>query len=583
MHQGQGYGHAGQDDVGLRVMTRSRSPHPILETVRPGLAAPKGRSAAGAAAATVEPGPSADPSMNDALPAKSASRITVSSSFSPSSTSTAVSLGSIYVRYQVARIGPYQVVCQLADGGMASVALTLHRSVAGFQRLCVVKRIHPHLARNRGFTEMFVDEAQIAASINHPYVCSVLSFGRSQNSYYIAMEFLEGEPLSALFRRVARSPEIGDERRFPLIVARLLANLAEGLHAAHTLRDNRGAPMDVVHRDVTPQNLFVLYDGSVRVTDFGIARARMRLHHTDGEVLKGKLAYVAPDVLNRAPPSAQVDVWGLGVVLWELLTGRRLFAGTSEGETVILVTSHAVPRPSEFRTNIPAELDRIVLRALDRDRTRRYRTARDLASDLESFLMASGDAIPAMDVSVWMGQVFPDGIGRIQALRELAAHVGGTIGDELFASTSSSPPRDEPGEPCSVSKLSVAPPTSKRIAGKATRPTSLPSPKRRGTPQPARAWRGPGAGILAFVGALAAALSATDTPRLATGEIYVTTPGSVVEVWANGSNLGRTPGRFRLRVGRQELPLRGSGGVRRTLSVDVTSGSSTPVSVPLAP
>jgi serine/threonine protein kinase len=561
---------------------RSRSPGPIIETVRPGVRSAKGRR--GGVAATVEPTPSADPSLNDALPAKSASRITVSSSSSQSSIGTAVSLGSIYVRHQVARVGPYQVVCQLADGGMASVALTLHRSVAGFQRLCVVKRIHAHLARNRGFTEMFVDEAQIAANINHPSVCRVLSFGRSQNSYYIAMEFLEGESLSALFRRVARSPEIGDDPRFPLIVARLAANLAEGLHAAHTLCDNRGAPMDIVHRDVTPQNLFVLYDGSVRVTDFGIARARMRLHHTDGEVLKGKLAYVAPDILNHAPPTAQVDVWGLGVVLWELLTGRRLFAGASEGETVMLIMSQPVPRPSEFRTNVPAELDRIVLRALERDQNLRYRTARDLASDLEHFLMASGDTIPAMDISDWMARVFPDGIGRIQSLRELAAHVGGMIGDELFGSTSSSPPRDEPGEPCSVSKLSIAP-SIERAVDQATSssPTPLPSPRRRGALKPAGARRRPWGVIIAFVGVLGMATSATTTGSRATGEIYLTTPGSVAEVWANGTSLGHTPGRFTLRAGRQELQLRGSNGARRTLSVDVTIGSSTPVSVPLAP
>lgn len=565
---------------GPGLMTpRPRSRRSIVETAL--WRSAQGRRA-GAAAATVEPTPNASPERNDALPAKSASRITVSLSPSTSSTSVAASLGSIHVRQRTARIGPYQVVCPLADGGMASVSLMLHRSVGGFQKLCAVKCIHPHLARNRGFTEMFVDEAQIAASINHPYVCSVFSFGRSENSYYIAMEFLQGEPLSALFRRVARSPKIGDEPRFPLIVARLLANLAEGLHAAHTLHDNVGVPMDIVHRDVTPQNLFVLYDGTVRVTDFGIARARSRLHHTHGDVLKGKLAYVAPEILNHAPPSAQVDVWGLGVVLWELLTGRRLFAGSSEGETVMLVMSHAVPRPSEFRTNVPAELDRIVLRALERDQKLRYRTARDLASDLERFLTASRDAVPAMDISAWMAQVFPDGAERIQGLRELAAHVGAMTGDKAFGRTSSSPPTDEPGEPCSVSKLSIAPSTERIVdQGTSWPPTSPSSPKRRGARKPASARRRPWGVILTFVGALAMTPSATVTDSLATGEIHVTTPGSVTEVWANGTKLGQTPGR--LRAGRRELQLRGSNGAPRTLSVDVTIASSSPVGVPPAP
>jgi eukaryotic-like serine/threonine-protein kinase len=563
------------------VTLRSLSHRPVIETVRPGRRSAKGRRA-GAAVATIEPTPDAGQARNDALPAMSESRI-MSYPPSPSCVSLAASVGSIHVRQQAARIGPYQVVCELAVGGMASVVLTLHRSVEGFQKLCAVKRIHPHLVRSRGFTEMFVDEAQIAASINHPYVCSVFSFGRTQDSYFIAMEFLQGEPLSALFRRVARSPELGDEPRFPLIVARLLANLAEGLHAAHTLHDNQGVPMDIVHRDVTPQNLFVLYDGSVRVTDFGIARARMRHHHTHGEELKGKLAYIAPEILNHAPLSAQVDIWGLGVVLWELLTGRRLFAGSSEGETVILVMSQSVPRPSEFRTNVPAELDRIVLRALQRDQNLRYRSARDLATDLERFLTESGDTVPAMDISAWMTRVFPDGAERIQGLRELAAHVSAMTSDKAFSLTSSSPPADEPGVPCSVSKMSTAPLTAQPVAHQSTSPpTSLPSPKRRGTPS-ARARRWSWHVVLAFAAVLGMAPSATSTPNLASGELYITTPGVVAEVWAHGSNLGPTPGGFRFRAGRQELQLRGRNGARRTLSVDVTSGSATPVSVPLAP
>ncbi len=346
----------------------------------------------------------------------------------------------IRVRQEHARIGPYQVVCELASGGMATVYLTLHRSVEGFQKLCAVKRIHPHLAGDRAFTEMFVDEAQIAARISHPYVCSVFSFGRSQDSHFIAMEFLRGEPLSAVSRRVARSPELGDDPHFPLLAARIIANLAEGLHAAHTLRDDRGALLEVVHRDVTPQNLFLMYDGSVRVTDFGIAQARQRLHHTQGQKLKGKLSYIAPELLNRGTASAQVDVWGLGVVLWELLAGRRLFLGSSEGETLASVMSRVVSAPSEYRATVPLELDRIVLRALERDPQHRYRSARDMARDLERFLKNCGDAVPAMDVADWMTRVFPDGAERLQGLAELAAHVSAETADETVVRVPSAPP-----------------------------------------------------------------------------------------------------------------------------------------------
>jgi len=358
----------------------------------------------------------------------------------------------IRVGQEFARVGPYQIVCELASGGMASVYLTLHRSVEGFQKLCCVKRIHPHLASDRAFTEMFVDEAQIAARISHPYVCSVFSFGRSRDSHFIAMEFLRGEPLSSVSRRVARTPHLGDDPRFPLLAARVLANLAEGLHAAHTLRDDTGALLDVVHRDVTPQNLFVMYDGSVRVTDFGIAQARQRLHQTEGQRLKGKLSYIAPELMDKGKASPQVDVWGLGVVLWELLAGRRLFLGSSEGETVASVMSRTVKPPSDYRASVPIELDRIVLRALERDLQHRYRSARDLARDLERFLAAAGDAVPAMDVADWMAQVFPEGEARIQGLIELAARVSAATADETVQRVPSTRPTAE-----SFHMFSVAP------------------------------------------------------------------------------------------------------------------------------
>lgn len=383
----------------------------------------------------------------------------------------------------LARVGPYEIVCELASGGMASVYLAVHRSVEGFQKLCAVKRVHPHLANERAFTEMFVDEAQIAARVSHPYVCSVFSFGRWRDSHYIAMEFLRGEPLSAIARRLHRAPHFADDPRFPLLAARLLANLAEGLHAAHTLRDEQGALLDVVHRDVTPQNLFVLYDGSVRVTDFGIARARGRLHQTQEQKLKGKLSYIAPELLNRKAADARVDIWGLGVVLWELLAGRRLFLCQSEGETIAAVLSRAIVPPSTFRATVPPELDRIVLRALDRNAEQRYQTARSFARDLEQFLKASADAVPAMDIADWMAELFPDGAARIQELMELAAHVARasidhTPDDTALAVAGNNGPASFPTLPVATA-IYEARPLSKAVEAPIAPAVTRAPPKRR--------------------------------------------------------------------------------------------------------
>lgn len=350
---------------------------------------------------------------------------------------------------QTSRLGPYQIVCQLASGGMASVYLALFRSDEGFEKLCAVKRIHPHLASDRAFTSMFADEARIAARISHPFVCSVFSFGRSQDSHYIAMEFLRGEPLSVVMKHVARTPELGDDPRFPAIAARLAANFAEGLFAAHSLRDERGKLLDVVHRDVTPQNLFVLFDGSVRVTDFGIAQARRRLHQTEGRKIKGKLSYVAPEQLNKAPVDHRADIWSLGVTLWELLVGRRLFLAGSEGETLGAVLSRTIVAPSTYRATVPPELDRIVLRALSRDPSERYQTARELARDLERFLSAIGDQVPAMDVADWMTNAFPQGVERIRALTELAGQLSASTPNDFAQRALTAPPPPNNAYPAS--------------------------------------------------------------------------------------------------------------------------------------
>lgn len=343
--------------------------------------------------------------------------------------------------------GPYHLALEIASGGMATVYLAVH-GLEGFQNTVAVKRIHPHLAKDKQFVDMFVDEAHIAARINHPFVCRVFDFGKAADgSYYIAMEFLRGEPLSRVFK--ALTPERLADPRHPTIIARLIANLAEGLHAAHTLKDTRGECLEVVHRDITPQNLFVLCDGTVRVTDFGIARARVRSHHTEGGRIKGKLSYMSPEQLNQQPVDSRSDLWGLGVVTWELLTGRRLFRAASEGETVLSVLSKPIPPPSRFAGGVPRQLDEIVLRALSRDPEQRYSSARELVRALETFLASAGDTVPTMDVADWMEGIFPGAGKRADGLVELAHAVMPPERRQSVrasAPTTSNRPQNEPSQ-----------------------------------------------------------------------------------------------------------------------------------------
>ncbi len=317
--------------------------------------------------------------------------------------------------------GVYQLVSEVASGGMATVYLAIRHGGQGFEKCCAIKRIHPHLARDKNFSDMFIDEARITARLSHPCVCGVFDFGSDEEgSYYIAMEFLRGETLSHVIGALAKRSESMGDPRLPRFAARIIADLAEGLHAAHTAKSETGERFDIVHRDVTPQNLFVLYDGSVRVSDFGIARARSRLHVSGNSELKGKLSYMAPEQLDRKDIDQRVDIWSLGVVLWEFLTGRRLFRCESEAETVIAVGNRVVPPPSSLNPNVDAELDRIVLRALQRDTEARYATARDFSRDLERYLNRMGDFVPNMDLADWLGDLFPQGAARFDVLVEVA-------------------------------------------------------------------------------------------------------------------------------------------------------------------
>jgi serine/threonine-protein kinase len=333
--------------------------------------------------------------------------------FGESDSSSAISTRGAHALETVARgsenvgsFGSYRIVCKLAAGGMGSVYLAFQADARSFEKFSAIKFLHPHLAGHPDLAQTFVNEARFASAISHPNVCRVFECGYAGENYFIAMEYLRGKPLSTVIREASQREHALSSLRHPRIIARLIAELAEGLDAVHSLKDEHGKALELVHQDVTPHNLFVLFDGTVRVTDLGIARARECLSETR-DVIKGKLRYMAPEQLRGAPLDLRADTWSLGVVLWELLTLHRLFRGSSDGETVLAVTSRAIPVPSTLNCHVPRALDDIVMKALQREPDERYQTAREFARDLNAFLAASADPISKTEIAHWMAELFP--------------------------------------------------------------------------------------------------------------------------------------------------------------------------------
>src|SRR5690606_28043023 len=278
-------------------------------------------------------------------------------------------------------------------GGQGGILPRQGGGGGGFERLCVVKRALPHLSRDPEFIRMFMDEARLAARLHHPGIVQIHELGTCDDDYYIAMEYLAGEDLAAVLvqsRKVGLPIPIG-------VAARVIASAAVALHAAHTFSDPATGPMRIVHRDVSPSNLFLTFHGDVKVLDFGVARAEGRLASTLAGVTKGKVSYMSPEQAQGLEVDARTDVWALGLCLRELLTGRRLFIGTTAPlERVRHIVHAPIPPPGAERQDVPPELDRITMRALQRTPNARYATAGGFAADLEAFLrthLQEGDAL----------------------------------------------------------------------------------------------------------------------------------------------------------------------------------------------
>jgi serine/threonine-protein kinase len=313
------------------------------------------------------------------------------------------------------RLDRYELIGELASGGMATVFLGRIAGVGGFQRFVAIKRLHPHLAQEEEFIEMFLDEARLAAGIHHPHVVPILEVGESESGYYLVMEYIEGDTLARLMARsIAKAKPVPR----PVLVRIVLDTLA-GLHAAHELTDPDGQPVQLVHRDVSPQNILVGVDGCSRITDFGVAHAASRLQNTRADKLKGKLAYMSPEQARAAEVDRRADVFAMGIILWEVLASKRLFKSENEAQTLQKVLAEPIPRLSQVVAGIHPAFDQVCAKALERDAGRRYRSAAEMSESLERAARTAASTSPTD-----LGVASP---------REVAAYVQGALGEDIAA------------------------------------------------------------------------------------------------------------------------------------------------------
>src|SRR5436190_10823109 len=332
------------------------------------------------------------------------------------------------------RFGKYLLLERIAVGGMAEVFVAKAFGVEGFERLLAIKRILPTMGEDAEFIRMFVDEARLAVQLAHANIVQVLELGKHDESLYIAMEYISGRDLRQLMERFRKR-----QQPMPLPQACLIvAEVCEALDHAHRKKDAQGRSLGIVHRDVSPQNVLVSFEGGVKLIDFGIAKAESRLQKTQSGILKGKFSYMSPEQVKGNAVDGRGDIFACGILLWELVCGEKLFTGESDYAVLEKIRAGAVPSPRSRNPQCPQALEKVILRALAPDPARRYPAASQLHDDLMRFTMASGSVFGSRQLAAWLRDELKAGFEKEQ--QRMRAWLAATADDAGPAAS----PRETP-------------------------------------------------------------------------------------------------------------------------------------------
>ncbi|MFN0253498.1 MAG: protein kinase domain-containing protein [Kofleriaceae bacterium] len=365
-----------------------------------------------------------------------------------------------------APFGKYYLLERINVGGMAEVFRAKAFGVEGFERLVAVKRILPNIAEDKEFIRMFIEEAKLAVQLNHANIAQIFDLGVVDGSYYIALEHVHGRDLRGIFDRCRAAGEAMPVAQACFVVMKV----CEGLDYAHNKRDQAGRELSLVHRDVSPQNVLVSFEGEVKLIDFGIAKAAGKGSKTQAGILKGKFGYMSPEQVRGLPIDRRSDVFSCGIVLYELLTGERLFVGESDFSTLEKVRNVEILPPSTYNRKIPDELERIVLKALAKDTEDRYQNAIDLHDELQAFVYTAGEFYSRKDLAGWMKKTFgkeiEDETAKLESYRQLKP-----------------PPAEAPAPVSAAPRTNTGPRATAAMASAVPPPAPHGSPAKRSTGQ----------------------------------------------------------------------------------------------------